>query len=366
MKKRRLIFTVTNDLTYDQRMQRICESLARNGYDVLLVGRQLPGSLPRQQQPFQQIRLYCFFKKGPWFYLEYNIRLLIFLIFRRADGICAIDLDTILPVLLSSRLKRIPRIYDAHEYFTELKEVRTRPRIRSFWLRIERLAVPRFPMGYTVSPGLAAMFEKQYGVSYAVVRNLPVLKTQGSIEVRERHLIYTGAVNEGRGFEYLIPALANLPYRLVVCGDGNYMLRLRELIRQYGVEDRVELRGMLLPEALAAEARSATVGLGLADREGINQYFALPNKFFDYMHAGLPQLAMNYPEYRSINEQLPVAVLLDRLDVDEVARAIRQLMENKDLLGTLRQNCEKARQLYCWQEEEKVLLQFYRNLFVHG
>ena len=56
---KRIIFTVTNDLTYDQRMHRICHSLAAHGYDVLLVGRKLSKSVPLTQQTFGQKRLTC-------------------------------------------------------------------------------------------------------------------------------------------------------------------------------------------------------------------------------------------------------------------------------------------------------------------
>src|ERR1700761_5370924 len=138
---KRIYFTVTNDLVYDQRMIRICRSLAANGYSVVLVGRRVGGSPVLNPEPFEQKRLRCLFRKGKAFYLEYNLRLLIFLWFRRMDGICAIDLDTILPCLWVSRRKRIPRIYDAHELFSEMKEVISRPGIKRVWDRVERYAV---------------------------------------------------------------------------------------------------------------------------------------------------------------------------------------------------------------------------------
>src|SRR5215472_3995613 len=94
---KRLAFTVTNDLTYDQRMIRICTSLSRGGYHVTLIGRKQKTSVALSSQPFFQKRLHCFFQKGKAFYIEHNIRLFFFLLFKRSDLICAIDLDTILP-----------------------------------------------------------------------------------------------------------------------------------------------------------------------------------------------------------------------------------------------------------------------------
>lgn len=360
---KRIYFTVTNDLTYDQRMHRICTSLAENGYAVTLVGRKLPSSLPLKQEKFQQKRVYCFFKKGKLFYAEYNVRLFFFLLFKKMDAICAIDLDTILPCLSISRWKKIPRIYDAHELFTGLKEVETRPRIKKLWTRVEKKAVPAFKYGYTVSESIAEEFERRYGVKYSVVRNIPRLKEFNNAPSKEKFILYQGAVNEARGFEYLIPAMKQINYKLVVCGDGNFMDQLKQLIRNNNVEDKVELKGMLSPAELWAISQTATVGMGLAENTGLNQYLALPNKFFDYIHAGLPQIVMNFPEYVKINRQFEVAVLMDGLDPDQIAATVNNLMANSVLYQRLRKNCLDARQVLNWQQEEKKLLNFYQSVF---
>src|SRR3712207_504803 len=99
-------------------MHRICTPLAEAGYGVTLVGRKLPRSLPQETKASSQKRLPCFFQKGFFFYAEFHIRLFLFLLTRKMHGVCAIDLDTILPCLLVSRLKGIERVYDAHEFFT--------------------------------------------------------------------------------------------------------------------------------------------------------------------------------------------------------------------------------------------------------
>ncbi|HEX8313556.1 MAG TPA: glycosyltransferase [Flavisolibacter sp.] len=358
-----IYFTVTNDLTYDQRMHRICTSLSGAGFQVTLVGRKLKTSVALQERPFYQKRLRCFFNKGFPFYAEYNLRLLFFLLTKKMDGICAIDLDTILSCLLISKLKKIVRIYDAHEYFTELKEVRTRPAVRWFWSAVERIAVPRFKNGYTVSQGLAAEFKRKYGRQYKVIRNLPVLQPLPEKIERERFLVFQGAVNEARGFEYLIPAMKRIPYRLVVCGDGNFMQQLKALIVANGVQDKVELKGMMLPADLKKVAQKAALGIGLAEKDGINQFHALPNKFLEYMHAGLPQVAMNFPEYQRINEKYPIAVLLDELDSETIAGVINETMTNEALLTSMHLNALKGRENYCWQQEEKLLIEFYKPFF---
>jgi glycosyltransferase involved in cell wall biosynthesis len=360
---KKIYFTVTNDLTYDQRMHRICTSLAENGYAVTLVGRKLNSSLPLSEKKFKQKRLRCWFNKGKWFYAEYNIRLLFYLLFKKMDAVSAIDLDTILPCLNISKWKRIPRIYDAHELFTGLKEVATRPPILKAWTKIEKKAVPQFKWGYTVSEAIAEEFNKRYGVTYETIRNIPLLQPLTEKANNEKILLYQGAVNEARGFEFLIPAMQWIKTKLVICGDGNFMPQLKALIKQSHVEDKVELKGMMTPADLWTYAQTAYIGIATPENEGINQYLALPNKFFDYFHAGLPQINVSYPEYEKFNKQYEVALLLKDLKPETIASVTNNLLENDVLYNKLKQNCLAVREKVNWQQEEKKLLHFYQSVF---
>ena len=349
-------------------MHRICTSLAENGYAVTLVGRKLTSSIPLTDTSggsvqYKQKRIRCWFNKGKLFYFEYNLRLCCYLLFRKIDAICAIDLDTIIPCHFVSRFKRIPRIYDAHELFTEMKEVITRPRIKKIWTRVEKRLVPKFKYGYTVSESIADEFHRRYDVNYETIRNLPVMKPFDEIQNAEKFILYQGAVNEARGFEYLIPAMEWVNCRLVICGDGNFMAQLKRLIMDNKLENKIELKGMLPPEEIRKISQQATIGIALAEKEGLNQWLALPNKFFDYVHAGLPQITMDYPEYRKINKQFEVAVLINDLAPKRIAYAINNLLEDEVLYRKLKDNCLGARQELNWQQEGKKLISFYQSVF---
>ncbi len=360
---KKIYFTVTNDLTYDQRMQRICHSLASNGYEIVLVGRQLINSLPFENKSFKQHRLKCISNKGFLFYIEYNVRLFVYLLNQKMDGVCSIDLDTILPCLVISKLKKIKRVYDAHEFFTEMKEVRTRAFVRNAWLMVEKIAVPKFNYGYTVSEGLASLFAEKYDRKYHVIRNIPFLHPLTYTASTEMYIFYGGAVNEARGFEYLLPAMQYINCRLVIAGEGNFYEKAKHLVKEFHVQDKVEFKGMVKPIELRSLAEKATLGISLVEKEGMSQYYSLPNKLFDYIHAALPQITMNYPEYAHINEQYKVAVLIDDLNPATIAEIINSTLENELLLEELKQNCVKAREELNWQKEEQKLISFYKNIF---
>jgi glycosyltransferase involved in cell wall biosynthesis len=355
---------VTNDLTYDQRMIRICTSLSRAGYKVVLVGRKEAASIPLEPRPFGQKRLRLLSRKGKLFYLEYNIRLFFYLLFRKMDCICAIDLDTIMPCYFISALRRIPRVYDAHELFCEMKEVVSRPAIYKIWKTVERAFVPAFRLGYTVNSFIAGEFEKMYSVKYEVIRNVPLLQsTLPPAPAGDRFILYQGAVNEGRCFETLIPAMQQVHAQLVICGKGNYLSQARQLVRDQGLDKKVIFKGPLPPEELRQLTRSAWCGITLFENKGMSNYYSLANRFFDYMHAGIPQLAMNYPAYREINNLYTIAVLIDEPEVRQVATALNDLLDNMDLYKTLQNNCKKASEHFNWQEEEKKLIRLYQKIF---
>ncbi len=236
---KKIVFTVTTDLNYDQRMIRICTSLSNAGYKIELVGRKIKSSPELIQQPYTQKRIKCFFEKGKLFYAEYNIRLFFLLLFIKMACIGAIDLDTILPVYFISRLKKIQRLYDAHELFCEMKEIVERPAVYSIWKKIEKFTVPNFPSGYTVNGPIANEYKKMYGVNYEVIRNIALLRPLVIPKKTEKFILYQGAVNEGRSFETLIPAMKWVNCQLFICGDGNFMQQAKQLVAQHGLHDKI-------------------------------------------------------------------------------------------------------------------------------
>jgi len=356
-----LYFTVTNDLSYDQRMIRICSSLSEAGYQVVLIGRKRKDSLPLAKRGFAQKRLNCIFNKGKAFYIEYNIRLLFWLLFKRMDLVCAIDLDTILPCYVVSRFKKIPRVYDAHELFCEMKEVVTRPGVYRIWKSVERFAVPRFPAGYTVSSQISAFFNKEYGVSYPIIRNIARFKQPHFQTKKEKFILYQGAVNEGRYFEHLIPAMQWVKTPLHIYGDGNFMEQAKALIREHGLQHKVILKGKLQPEELQRITESATIGITLFENTGLSNYFSLSNRFFDYIQAGLPQLCSDYPAYREIIDLYDIAVPIADHSPVNIARELNNLLDNEVLYSRLQDNCLAAAKKLNWENEEKELLSFYQK-----
>lgn len=371
-----ICLTVTNDLTYDQRMHRIAGSLAKHGYAVTLVGRGLPHSVDLDERPFRQHRLRCYWNKGFLFYAEYNLRLFFYLMRASWDAVGVVDLDTLPAGTLAALLKRKARVFDAHEYFTEVPEVTGRPVVKWFWATVARTCLPFFRHAYTVGPALANLFSEKYGIPFQVIRNVPsaigyrlsaVATRHSPLDIRHstfatRHstlrvLLYQGALNEGRGIEAMLEAMTRLEgVQLWLAGEGDLSGKLRRQAAEQGLQDKVRFLGFVRPDDLKDITRQAWMGLNLLENKGLSYYYSLANKYFDYVQAGVPVLTMDFPEYRALQARHAVAVLLPDLRVENIVNAIQNLMDHPDQYDRLAEACRGAREEWVWAREEQTLL----------
>jgi len=358
---KRIYFSVSNDLNHDQRMQRICTSLAENGYHVILTGRKKKDSKKLTNQPFRQVRLKYIFEKGKLFYIFMNCRLFWYLLFHSFDIVCAIDLDTFPGAWLAARIKRKKIFYDAHEYFSEVPELIDRPFIKKIWKRIEAFAIRHADKRYTVSKSLADEFFKTYKQSFELIRNMPLSQKALIEHKQEQYLIYQGALNRGRGLEALIESMKDFDIILLLAGDGDLTDRLKQQVINSGLQKKVRFLGNLNPDELRTFTLKGKIAFNLLENTSLNYYYSLANKFFDYVHAGIPQISMNFPEYREMNQKFEVALLIDDIQTDQIKAAINSLLDNPDYYDKLVKNCKAAAQVWNWNNEHKKLLKIYEN-----
>lgn len=353
-----IVFTVTNDITYDRRMKRICKTLANEGFQVSIIGRELPNSVAIKNENYQQIRLKCFFNKGKLFYLEYNTRLVWYLLFFDADIYTAIDLDTIAPVYWASALKGKKRFFDAHEYFEEVPEVVNRKAVKWVWKTIARIYIPLFHKCYTVGESLANIFKTKYNKTFEVIRNVPDYIVEENTS-DGKYLLYQGALNEGRGLEALIDAMQQIDMPLKIAGEGDLSKTLRAMVAAKNLQHKIEFLGFVKPEDLPALTQNAFLGFNLLENKGKSYYYSLANKFFDYIQAEVPSVNMNFPEYTAINQEYEVSILLNELNAETIANTVHELQSNTELYKKLKNQCKLAKEIYNWQAEKQKLISLY-------
>lgn len=367
-------------MSYDQRMQRICSSLAGAGYEVELVGRKLPHSKPlRTDFNFKQTRLTCKINKGKFFYIEFNLRLLWYLLRQKTNAICAIDLDTILACGLTATLNNNTLIFDAHEHFTEVPEVINRKITKTIWHLIGKIFIPKAKLCYTVGPQLADLLGDIYLNHFEVIMNVPVL-VDGVDEVNRvdrvnkvnevdlvnrfdggnnGYILYQGALNKSRGLEQSILAMHQVEnMKLLIAGEGDLSSELRELVAKEKLENKVQFLGFVQPADLKHLTENAIIGLNLLEPNGLSYYYSLANKFFDYMQAGVPCICANFPEYQAIHQKYNCSVLID-CEVNKIAEAINKLLSSSKFYLELCDNCKTTSKYFNWTNEEQKLLSYY-------
>ena len=353
---KRIIISVTNDLSTDRRALKVAHSCHNNGYEVLLIGRKLKNS-PPLYLPFKYKRMRLIFNRSVLFYAAYNIRLFFLLLFSKSDILLSNDTDTLPANFLASKIRRKKLVFDAHELFPEVPELAHRPKTKYIWQKIEDSIFPRLKHCYTVCQSIADYYNQKYNINMKVVRNVP----HTSVPVNEKLLhysnrkiiLYQGAVNIGRGLEWVIDAMPFVEnVVLVIIGDGDILNELKERVKNLQLEEKVVFLGRISGAELHKYTPSADLGLCLLENRGLNYYYSLPNRIFDYLHAGVPVLATDFPEIANIVKTLSTGMLVNHYEPEYLAEVINDFF----IKGFDARRFAEIAKEFCWEEEEKVML----------
>lgn len=366
----KVVLSVTNDLYTDPRVDKVCNFLTRNGFDVTLVGRRYGDSAALAPRAYSTHRMRLLFRKGAFFYAEYNIRLFLYLLFHHFDLFVANDLDTLLPNVLISRLKRKRLVYDSHEYFCGELSIADRPFVKRVWQSIEKFCFPKLKDVITVSQSIVDQYEMEYGIRPHLVRNIPpkatppVTETRASLQLPEDKTIIIlqgNGLNEGRGGEELVEAMPFVDEKtmLLIVGNGTVIPQLKERVKELHLEHRVRFVPRVIPEMLFNYTYLADIGIALDRDLSLNLRFSLPNKLFEYIKAGTPMVVSNLIERARIVGQYRVGLIVEDFKPENIAEKINQLVNDKQLYDEMKANCKVAAEDLCWENEEKVLEEIY-------
>ncbi|GHT62785.1 glycosyl transferase [Bacteroidia bacterium] len=376
----KITVSVTNDLVTDQRVHKVCTTLTQNGYEVKLVGRKFRNS-PPLERIYKTDRLRLFFNCSAFFYAEYNIRLFFYLLFDKTDLYLSNDTDSLPANYLASKIRRKPLVFDAHEMFPEVPEVTNRKLVKRVWTRLEDWIFPHLKHCYTVCQSIADYYHIKYKINMEVVRNIPTAfkhegaKAQSHKENKnnplclcdilssrsQKIILYQGAVNVGRGIDRIIDAMSYLDdFVFYVVGDGDILQELKERVNRLKLNEKVIFTGRVPFEVLPAYTACADIGVNLLENRGLNYYYSLPNRIFDYMRMHVPVLACDFPEIRRIVAHYGTGTLVNHYEPQFLAETIKQmLVQGKNEAGFAAANAELS-----WEKESETLLNVIRKALI--
>ena len=382
----KICMTVFNAFTHDARVYKEAQTLLAAGHRVLVL------ALAREGLPEREVvdgiavrRIPLSTRRWPRStltqalkYVEYFTRTLRAALAWNADVYHAHNANTLLIGAAAARLRRAWLVYDAHEFERGRNWGSSNVPLlfRQLWALPERLAIHRAELVITVCDSIAAELVRLYNVEPpAVVRNIPLyhgsvppapLRRRMDLDDATPLVIYQGVVTANRGLEPLLEAISRLEgVALAVFGSGPRLAHFRNEVHRRGLADRVCFTGQIPLEELPAYTAAGDVGAALIQNACLSYYYCLPNKLFEYLHAGLPVVASNFPEIASVVRRFDVGALVDPEDPEQIASALRAVLTPPERRAALRAHARRAATHYTWQEEEARLLQAYDRM-VHS
>lgn len=368
----KILTAVINNLENDQRLDKVCHSLVKFGFEVELIGTTLGGK-PLLNKPFQTDFIHLKYTSSFKMYAEFNWKLFFRLMRKTTDStvLVANDLDSLLPFYLVSKIKKRPLIFDSHEIFSELPSLSDRPTAKKVWKSLERFLLPKMNRFYTVSEGYAHWFKEHYKIEPVVVRNVPKrqrfneqdqyiffplpLNPQG-----KKVVLYQGAINMSRGLDHLIKAMKEVSNtQLWIAGDGPKKKEYEQLTRSLGLENSVFFLGKITPKILQSITPLADVGVCIEEDLGISYRYALPNKLFDYFQAKVPVLGTYLPEIKHTIETYEVGKVIENHSPIHIAEKLNELLSEGKM--SYREALSKAAHVFCWENEETELRKVYAD-----
>jgi glycosyltransferase involved in cell wall biosynthesis len=204
--------------------------------------------------------------------------------------------------------------------------------------------------------------------STTIVHNYPeILPDVDAVEPyaeRERIVVYSGGLSVQRGAFQIVDAMqqADLPgWRLLMVGPHNPRSLTAQLRTRPGWQ-RVDDRGVVSPLDARRITAAARIGLVLSQPSRA-QRDALPTKLFEYMVAGVPVVASNFPLWASIVGGANCGLLVDPTDPTAIAAAMEELASNPERAADMgRRGRQAVLSRLNWTREERLLLSLYQRL----
>ncbi len=380
MRRPKLIHIVLNDFTNDNRVRRAAECGRDQGYEVVVFA--LASSKLKAAQEINGIKVKRFnlwlrpLPKTKGFqvvkYVELFFRMIFSGGFFQPSIVHAHDVDALPIAWFVALICRSRLIYDAHELWADPAHSKMMPRWL-FWslLHIESFYAKRADECITVSASIATYLKNSYELENVhIVRNVPerwhvkgerLLRAKLGIPKETVVVLYQGSIS-GAGVHTLSRAfrLISGDVALVFLGDGPSVPLLRKELEDLGA--KVFFHPLVKSFDLPLYTGDADIGVHPMSDEYKNHQWALPNKFFEYIQAGLALIVSDLPEMGSIVNEYQVGLTVPAGNVDALAIALQYLVNDREILDQFKNRSKFAAKQLNWSIERQKLEIIYSQM----
>jgi glycosyltransferase involved in cell wall biosynthesis len=287
----------------------------------------------------------------------------------------ASDLYTLSACAAAARKNGTQYSYDSRELYAHVAATRGRPWVRWWWSKLEGKLISGAACVFTVSDSIADRLEVTYKIERPiVVHNVPevdplsetasstadinyvppqtmaVLLDDRGLASNVPILVHLGQMKKDRGCENLIKAMPSVrKAHLVFLGFGPLELKLKELVGALRLHDRVHFIAPVPPRAVHIALTGATIGVTMLEDTCLNHRFALPNKLFDYLKAGLPVLSSNLTEVKRVVDLHECGMVVNPASPEDIANGINTMIDSP-LLSIWAENARTASETFSWDK----------------
>jgi len=282
-----------------------------------------------------------------------------------ADIYVACDLPMLPPAYRAASKHGSLLIYDAHEFYTE--QISLVPPERRSMVEVEKRLIGKAHLVVTINESIAGLFAERYGVkkpeviynctsppeSFSRDANFNVIREKLSIPENIKVVLFQGGYLQGRNLEALVSSagLFTDGVALVLLGYGEYRAHLEELARRRG-RGRVHFLDAVSQEELLAHSASADLGIIPYQPIDLNTRYCTPNKFFEFIQAGLPILAeTKLEELRRYIESEGIGYLQNLSSPEAIAEAINRIAADEANLAAVRAQVRAVAPRITWENE---------------
>ena len=275
-------------------------------------------------------------------------------------------------------------VYDARERYPHVEATTGRPMVRRFWQALEGWHVHETDAVFTVSESIAGHMSTTYGIRRpTVLHNAPERPSRppaagasGSHDnlstssiLRETTgaegvlLLHQGRMAPGRGCDLLVEAMCGVDNgSLIFLGEGDLRPALQQKVEELGLQNKVYFVDPVPPDDLLPVTASADAGITLLQDTCLNHRYALPNKLFEYLTAGLPVIGSNLTEIRRVIGTHDAGLLVTPSDLSALRTAMQRMIDDEESRQLWSRNASAAMETYDPEKSSKRLREAYRTI----
>lgn len=367
MAKTKISIGFLGNINFDTRTYNLYKSLKDYGHQVKFNGFDwlTPGFETSETDDIKVEKLV----KGKFsllFYLQFGLKLFSRLMKQKSDIYFASDLYSLPFCTIAAKIKGKKVFYDAREVYTEIPALNSKKIVKKLVKIIEGHYIKKCDYIVTTGQLDSDYIENLYKLDKTdVLRNLPLpvydikpvdYKTKFKNFNDGKIILYQGIIVLGRGIETYFEVLKKYEKSyLVLLGGGEDEDYYKNMAAEMNISDKVYFAGKISQNELLNYTAGADIGLSLIDNLSKNNYYALPNKLFEYIMAGIPVIVSDMPQMKKIVDEFKVGKVISDGSSEELIDVIKNWEQNPDDYKLAAKNCKPAADELNWNKEfEKI------------